>query len=470
MAGIIEELGIYGLEEEEPFIISALITRDPLLLIGESGSAKTLLAQRIAEALDLTFHAYDASKALFEDIIGFPNPQKLGEGKIEYVPTPLSIWDKEFILIDEISRANPATQNKWLEIIRSRKLMGVKLNNLKYIFSAMNPPGYVGAIPLDVALAGRFAFIIEVPTVIDMKKKDILKIIQHLSSEDAPGFPAPHFIVKEETKRKLKELLSQISSLLPEIIKKESQLTDDYIYEFALSMKSNLYHVDGRRLGMLRRNILTSFAVYEVYGSKIPREEIIFECIKRSLPYKAEGVEIEYGLLSVIHAQICKHIIEGVEEGLPTDEWQLALMKDNFDFLNKWIENSFLKSLYHIKLKFINLFFDKIKSIFPPKSVASFLYFTLSFKLLKIILEKEEDGDIIESMLRNFRDNILYRFSLTDNEIFYMNNLSVILSMINSFTPLKLPPEKGLWLLASAKNTDEENFEEGVKKLLPAII
>ncbi|MDI6642277.1 MAG: MoxR family ATPase, partial [Elusimicrobiota bacterium] len=157
---ILNKLGIYGLDEIEDIIIAGLVTGDPVLLIGKHGSAKTLLVRRIAQSLGYKFIAYDASKALFDDVVGFPNPQSLCEGTVDYISTPISIWDKEFVLIDEISRATPSMQNKWLEIIRSRQLMGKPVPNLKYVFAAMNPPvSYVGSIALDVALAGRFAFI-----------------------------------------------------------------------------------------------------------------------------------------------------------------------------------------------------------------------------------------------------------------------------------------------------------------------
>ena len=40
------------------------------------------------------------------------------------MPSAVTVWDKQFVLIDEINRAVPELQAKWLEIIRSRKIMG----------------------------------------------------------------------------------------------------------------------------------------------------------------------------------------------------------------------------------------------------------------------------------------------------------------------------------------------------------
>lgn len=130
---MLEKLGIYGMSGIEDMVLAGFVTGDPVLLVGTHGTAKTLLYLQLAEAMGLKFWAYDASKALFEDVIGFPNPYEIKEGRIGYVSTPMSVWDKEFILIDEISRANYQLQAKWLELIRARTIMGQRAGSIKYI-------------------------------------------------------------------------------------------------------------------------------------------------------------------------------------------------------------------------------------------------------------------------------------------------------------------------------------------------
>lgn len=72
----------------------------------------------------------------FEDVLGYPNVEKLKHGIVEYVPSPVTIWDtKELILIDELNRAVPELQSKWLEVIRSRKIMGFP-TQVKWVWSA----------------------------------------------------------------------------------------------------------------------------------------------------------------------------------------------------------------------------------------------------------------------------------------------------------------------------------------------
>ena len=116
---ILEKLGIYGWKDlEENLALTSLLTGDPLLLIGNHGCAKTHVAYRMAEALGKAFLAYDASKAMFEDILGYPNIEKLKKGIVEYIPSKITVWDKEFILIDELNRGVPELQSKWMELIR----------------------------------------------------------------------------------------------------------------------------------------------------------------------------------------------------------------------------------------------------------------------------------------------------------------------------------------------------------------
>ncbi len=64
-----------------------------------------MLAEKLAIMLGImeddskAFHAYDASKSLFEDVVGFPNPAALQKGMMEYIESDITIWNKRFILL-----------------------------------------------------------------------------------------------------------------------------------------------------------------------------------------------------------------------------------------------------------------------------------------------------------------------------------------------------------------------------------
>ncbi len=286
--GILEELGIYGMSEIENLILAGLVTGDPVLLVGTHGTAKTLLCSRIAGAMGLKFWAYDASKALFEDVIGFPNPYDIKNGRISYVSTPMSIWDKEFILIDEISRANYQLQAKWLEVIRSRTVMGHKADSIKYIFAAMNPPDYPGARPLDPALAGRFAFIIRVPDFSSMNNENQIRILRALGEDDAV-----HLL--HQSKRNNVDINGIVSRARGRFASLEKELGNK-IENYILFLKDMLneagFHIDGRRAGMFKRNMIAILAVEESQGMKL--NDSLSSIFRIATPYLLPySVEVE---------------------------------------------------------------------------------------------------------------------------------------------------------------------------------
>ncbi len=82
---ILSQLGIFGWNEaDEDLVLASLLTGDPLLLIGNHGCAKTHVANKVAQALGRKFLVYDASKAMFEDVLGYPNVEKLKQSYARY--------------------------------------------------------------------------------------------------------------------------------------------------------------------------------------------------------------------------------------------------------------------------------------------------------------------------------------------------------------------------------------------------
>ena len=115
--GLLRALGIAGWGALEPAILAALATESPILLIGPHGTAKTLLLQRLAEALGLAFRHYNASILSFDDLLGYPVPQA---GASVYLQTPATIWEAEAVLFDEVSRCRPELQNKLFPLVHER--------------------------------------------------------------------------------------------------------------------------------------------------------------------------------------------------------------------------------------------------------------------------------------------------------------------------------------------------------------
>lgn len=282
---ILETLGIYGWkDEDENLILSSLLTGDPLLLIGNHGCAKTHIANKIGQALNKRLLVADASKAMFDDVLGYPNIEKLKEGIIEYVGSNVTIWDKELVLIDELNRAVPELQSKWLEIIRSRKIMGFE-TQVKWVWAAMNPMSYSATQALDEALIGRFALFVYPPDVLQMEEEDRIKVTGHINGDDAPAISVwnPEQNCLTVAKQDVEHIGQQMTLMLQKSAKHFNALKEQYstlslfLARFAdLLMRESKGEIslDGRRLGFIYRNILADRAVEiaksDVFNTMIP--------------------------------------------------------------------------------------------------------------------------------------------------------------------------------------------------------
>ena len=174
---LLEGLGLIGLDDIEPVVVAAAAAELPMLLVGPHGTGKSLLLTRVAEALGLAWRHYNASLLNYDDLIGYPVPD--GSGGLEYLRTPATIWGAEAVFLDEINRCRPDLQNKLFPIVHERRVQGIELTELAHRWAAMNPVDqsaaedpYLGAEPLDAALADRFAFIVPMPDWRALTPKD----------------------------------------------------------------------------------------------------------------------------------------------------------------------------------------------------------------------------------------------------------------------------------------------------------
>ncbi|MBN1151343.1 AAA family ATPase [candidate division WOR-3 bacterium] len=269
MDEILQKLQVFGYEKYSKIILSSLVTGEPLLFIGKHGSGKTFMLCQLARALgyktegdEKEFNAYDASKSVFEDIIGFPDPEMMKKSKMEYIKSPMTLWNKKFILIDELSRANYAMQSKWLEIIKDRSLMGKNIPSLRYVFSAMNPLNYPGAYTLDPALADRFAQIVEIDDY--FKEDDILKIVKG-NNEKSSLLREDNEFDKNITE-KLQALIKKVKKEYYTLPQKITDLSEKFCAAYYrnaqdVCSEKEFKAVSERRVGMIFRTLKVMFAI-----------------------------------------------------------------------------------------------------------------------------------------------------------------------------------------------------------------
>jgi len=187
-------LGIFGWNHLDPLLLAALHLEAPVLLVGEHGTGKTLLVERLAGALGGPWRHYNASLLNYDDLVGIPVPTD--DGDLRFVGTKGAVWDAEFVFFDEINRCRPDLQNKLFPLVHERRLAGVALPQLRHRWAAMNPvgdtenTGYYGTEEIDAALADRFWFVIRTPGWGDLTREERQHLVRgHTPDRTETGIP-----------------------------------------------------------------------------------------------------------------------------------------------------------------------------------------------------------------------------------------------------------------------------------------
>ena len=270
-------LGVYGYGDVEPIVLAALVTGDPLLLVGRAGTGKTFLLNSLSEALQLEHRHYNASLIAFDDLVGFPYPEPDTNG-IRYLETPATVWKAESVLVDEINRCKPEHQNRLFSLVHERRIQGLKLEKLRYCWAAMNPvsieqnglDSYTGCEPLDSALADRFAFVVTVADWEELSREDQRRIA------DPRGDGA---ISRDDGS--LASFIEEAGVRFAGRLREPDAMVIDYCREAATALGEAGLRVSPRRVRQLVRNILAVESV-----SKLPRERVFQLALRWSLPQR----------------------------------------------------------------------------------------------------------------------------------------------------------------------------------------
>lgn len=295
---LIARLGLIGLGDLEPVVLASLATQSPLLLIGPHGSGKSLLLERLAEALSLRWRHYNAALVNFDDLVGYPLPD--AQGKLRFVETPASVWGAQAVFIDEISRARLDVQNRLFPIIHERRVQGIALPDLKHRWAAMNPPphdgddedAYLGSQALDVALSDRFALQATMPdwrSFNEAQQEAVIRAQQTLPDPLAGTLWAA--------------AITRTGELLPMVQAQWGASIARYVRILSALLAEAGHQISARRAGMLARNLAAVHAARLSDQLDALIDDSAWIAALNSMPFAAAGQKFDHARLLACHRE-----------------------------------------------------------------------------------------------------------------------------------------------------------------------
>ena len=292
MSNYLEALEVFGFDKVEPAILAALVTEDPLLLIGRSGTGKTFLLNSLSEEMGLEHRHYNASLISFDDLVGFPFPDA-DNGGVKFLETPATVWGAESVLVDEISRCKPEHQNRLFSLVHERKIQGIPISKLRYRWAAMNPVSndqagleeYAGSEALDPALADRFSLLVWAVDWDDLSDEERLKVAD-------PGGEGK----KSEDGGALKKQLEQWRLEFLEQQKSCPMFILNYTTTAVNALNGAGVRISPRRARLMARSLLAASIVQG--NSTQWLYKLILSC---SLPHIAWGERVKPQILNAAH-------------------------------------------------------------------------------------------------------------------------------------------------------------------------
>ncbi len=278
-------------EAEITAVLSGLLSGEPVILVGEVGTAKTALIERLAKMIDAKYFYYLLTRFTEPDeLLGALDINALREGK--YVRrTEGKLPEAEIVFLDEIFKASSAIRNILLDIILNKRIFSdgtyIQLPMLA-LYTASNE---ISTDVEDMAFYDRLTIRCFVKSVSEDSWEELIEKGILLDG----NLEAPKLMSVEE----VKDLQRMVNERFRNITK-NTTLIRKYIEALAVLRQRGVKISDRRKIKVLK----TASAISVVYGEENVSLDSLAEALKFSAVHdedelkKVDQVILELGLSS----------------------------------------------------------------------------------------------------------------------------------------------------------------------------
>jgi MoxR-like ATPase len=222
-------------------VLTAIISRGHVLLIGMPGLAKTTLVRTISEVLDLQFKRIQFTPDLMpSDITGtdiLEIDEKTGKKDYRFIRGPIFT---QMLLADEINRTPPKTQAALLEAMQEYRVTAAghtfSLDAPFFVLATQNPLEQEGTYPLPEAQLDRFMFSVYVDYPSEREEETIAK---------STTAPQSYTLNKVLTARQILELQAAVRDLP----------VSDHVIKYAVRLVRSTRPADPRAPDFIKKYI-----------------------------------------------------------------------------------------------------------------------------------------------------------------------------------------------------------------------
>ncbi len=278
-------------EAEITAVLSGLLSGEPVILVGEVGTAKTALIERLAKMIDARYFYYLLTRFTEPDeLLGTLDINALREGK--YVRrTEGKLPQAEIVFLDEIFKASSAIRNILLDIILNKRIFsdGVYIQlPMLALYTASNE---ISTDIEDMAFYDRLTIRCFVKSVSEDSWEELIEKGILLDG----GLETPILLSVEDVKE-----LQRIVNERFKNITQNTTLIRKYIEALAVLRQRGVKISDRRKIKVLK----TASAISVVYGEENVSLDSLAEALKFAAVHdedelkKVDQVILELGLSS----------------------------------------------------------------------------------------------------------------------------------------------------------------------------